>query len=139
MVLGGEADAPDVPLLVGPTLPLGVEVEPAEDEAVVHGVELGESVLVEAGEGVALGVVLQRPLRAGPAHGRELALLLLPQGVEAGVPLGDPTPLEVELGLADGHGIGHRGPRDAVRGGPRCGPPGGKVTTHATPTTVNGG
>ena len=116
LVLVREADASDVALL-HVALGVRVEVETAEDEALVHRGELGQPVLVERGEGVPFRVVLHRPLQTVPADPAQLLLLLRPQRVQAGVPHGHALPLQLELRLTGGHGVGHRGePRGADRG-----------------------
>ena len=81
-VLGGQADAADV---LG--LP-GVQVQAAEHEPVIDGVELGEAVLVEGGEGIAFGNVLHGAHGTGTAHLGQLGALLRPQLIEPGVKSG---------------------------------------------------
>ena len=79
MVGVGEPDASDV---VGGAVG---EVEPAEGETLLDGVQLGEAVLVEGGEGVALGAVLRGPGRPAAACASQPLGGLRPQHVEPGV------------------------------------------------------
>ncbi len=70
-VIGGQADAADV---LGFT---GIQVQAAEDQPVIHGVELGQAVLIERGEGVALGNILHGAHGTGPADLRQLLALFI--------------------------------------------------------------
>ena len=72
----GQADASDVLRLAR------VEVEAAEDEAFVDGVELGQAVLVQCREGIAFRDVLHGAHRAGAANLRQLAPFLFAQFVQ---------------------------------------------------------
>ena len=81
-VLGGEADAADVLGFAG------VQVQAAEHQAVVDGVELGEAVLVQRREGVAFGDVLHGAHGAGTAHLGQLGALFRPQLIQPGVKSG---------------------------------------------------
>ncbi len=58
------------------------EVEPAEAQAVLNGVELGDAILVQSREGVALRTVLRRARGAGAANGREASFRFRSDGIE---------------------------------------------------------
>jgi hypothetical protein len=68
------------------------QVDPAEGQPVLHGLQLGQPLLVQGGEGVTLGPVLVGADRAGPAYGGELGGGAGPQRVQALV-----QPVDVRL------------------------------------------
>ncbi len=90
----GEADAPDV------AQGAVVEVEPAEREPVLDGVELRDAVLVQRRERVPLAAVLRRARRAGPPDLVEACSGGRPQLVEARVEGVHDLLLEPELVVA---------------------------------------
>ena len=79
------------------------QVDPAEGQPVLDGLQLGQPLLVQGGEGVALGPVLVGADRAGPAYGGELGGRAGPQRVQARV-----QPVDVRLlggDLVLGHAV----------------------------------
>ena len=92
-IIGGQADAADVLRLTG------VEVQAAEHQAVVDGVELGQAVLVEGREGVAFGNVLHGAHCAGAAHLRQLGALFLAQFIKPGIQAGNIVPFVGQIGV----------------------------------------
>ena len=91
MRLAGQADAPDVAALAG-----GV-VEPAEDQAVLHGAQLRQTVLVHGGERIAFGALGGGAVRTGGPDGVEPCASLRAQGVEATVGAVDGVLLLLQL------------------------------------------
>ena len=92
-VLGGEADAADV--LGFP----GIQVQPAEDQAVIDGVELGEAVLIERGEGVTLGNILHGAHGTGPADLRQLLALFGAQFFQPRIQASNIVPFVGQIGV----------------------------------------
>ncbi len=79
------------------------QVDPAEGQPVLDGLQLGQPLLVQGGEGVALGPVLVGADRAGPAYGGKLGGRAGPQRVQARV-----QPVDVRLlggDLVLGHAV----------------------------------
>ena len=86
----GHADAADVARcarLFAGAVHVVVKVKAAEDQAVLHGVQLCQPVLVEGSEGVAFGHVLQGALRPGGPGAGQLFLLFGAQLIEPAVEL----------------------------------------------------
>jgi hypothetical protein len=93
----GQPDPSDVATLAV------VQVEPAEGQAVLDGLQLREPVLVQGGESVPLAAVLRGAGRAGPSHRGQTVPGLGPLLVQSGVELVDHALLAGELVLTSCH------------------------------------
>ncbi len=91
--LVGEPEPADVVPLAGR------HVQPAEREPGLHGVELGQPVLVQGGEGVPLAAVLGSARGAAPSYLRQAGPGLVPERVEPVVEPGEMGLLPLELRL----------------------------------------
>ena len=72
MVLVGQSDTTDIPVRA-----VNI-IEPAEHQTVLDRTQLGETVLVHGGEGVAFGALRGRTVRARCPHGVETGASLSP-------------------------------------------------------------
>jgi hypothetical protein len=99
LVVVAQADAPDVVVHRRRRRVIRVRLEgqPAEREPLVDVAELADAVLVDAGEGIPLGVALVRSRLLQP-HGVQLHLGFLAKGIEARVEGADVLAFPRQLG-----------------------------------------